>query len=177
MDELKGLLADAEDVLKALELPYRVVEMCTGDLSFSAMVKFDLELWAPGLRRVAGGQLLLRLRRLPGPAGQDPLPRRPGEDPLRAHLERIRPGPAPHPGRGAGNLPAGGRKTGRAGGSSTILRGTRRSGIDGLGRQTARSCRAPGWRPGHRRSVCLYCMPPARRRRRPSARVRRRPSQ
>ncbi len=48
MDELAGLLADAEDVLKALELPYRVVEMCTGDLSFSAMVKFDLELWAPG---------------------------------------------------------------------------------------------------------------------------------
>jgi len=48
LDELKGLLADAEDVLKALDLPYRVVEMCTGDLSFSAMVKFDLELWAPG---------------------------------------------------------------------------------------------------------------------------------
>ncbi|MBN2576562.1 MAG: serine--tRNA ligase, partial [Deltaproteobacteria bacterium] len=48
MDELRGLLADAEAVLKALELPYRVVEMCTGDLSFTAMVKFDLELWAPG---------------------------------------------------------------------------------------------------------------------------------
>jgi seryl-tRNA synthetase len=48
MDELRGLLSDAEDVLKALELPYRVVEMCTGDLSFTAMVKFDLELWAPG---------------------------------------------------------------------------------------------------------------------------------
>ncbi len=48
MDELQGLLADAEEVLQALELPYRVVEMCTGDLSFSAMVKFDLELWAPG---------------------------------------------------------------------------------------------------------------------------------
>ena len=48
LDELKGLLADAEAVLQALELPYRVVEMCTGDLSFSAMVKFDLELWAPG---------------------------------------------------------------------------------------------------------------------------------
>jgi seryl-tRNA synthetase len=48
MDELAGLLADAEAVLKGLELPYRVVEMCTGDLSFSAMVKFDLELWAPG---------------------------------------------------------------------------------------------------------------------------------
>jgi seryl-tRNA synthetase len=48
MNELSALLADAEDVLKALELPYRVVQMCTGDLSFSAMAKFDLELWAPG---------------------------------------------------------------------------------------------------------------------------------
>jgi seryl-tRNA synthetase len=48
MDELKGLLTDAEDVLRALELPYRVIEMCAGDLSFSAMVKFDLEVWAPG---------------------------------------------------------------------------------------------------------------------------------
>jgi seryl-tRNA synthetase len=48
MDELAGLLADAEDVLRALELPYRVVQMCTGDLSFSAMVKYDLEVWAPG---------------------------------------------------------------------------------------------------------------------------------
>jgi seryl-tRNA synthetase len=48
MDELTKLLSDAEDVLKALELPYRVVQMCTGDLSFSAMAKLDLELWAPG---------------------------------------------------------------------------------------------------------------------------------
>jgi seryl-tRNA synthetase len=48
MDELTGLLADAEDVLKVLEIPYRVVQMCTGDLSFSAMAKQDLELWAPG---------------------------------------------------------------------------------------------------------------------------------
>ncbi len=48
MDELTALLSDAEDILKGLEIPYRVVEMCTGDLSFSAMAKFDLELWAPG---------------------------------------------------------------------------------------------------------------------------------
>ena len=48
MDELSSLLSDAEDVLRGLELPYRVVQMCTGDLSFSAMAKFDLELWAPG---------------------------------------------------------------------------------------------------------------------------------
>ena len=48
MDELTALLSDAEDVLRGLELPYRVVQMCTGDLSFSSMAKFDLELWAPG---------------------------------------------------------------------------------------------------------------------------------
>jgi seryl-tRNA synthetase len=48
MDELTALLSDAEDVLRGLEIPYRVVQMCTGDLSFSAMAKFDLELWAPG---------------------------------------------------------------------------------------------------------------------------------
>jgi seryl-tRNA synthetase len=48
MDELTALLSDAEDILKGLDLPYRVVQMCTGDLSFSAMAKFDLELWAPG---------------------------------------------------------------------------------------------------------------------------------
>ncbi|MDW7981654.1 MAG: serine--tRNA ligase [Thermomicrobium sp.] len=47
-DELQRLVADAEDVLQRLELPYRVVQMCTGDLSFTAAKKFDLEVWAPG---------------------------------------------------------------------------------------------------------------------------------
>jgi seryl-tRNA synthetase len=46
--ELDGLLADAEEILKRLELPYRVVEMVTGDLSFAACKKLDLEAWAPG---------------------------------------------------------------------------------------------------------------------------------
>lgn len=46
--ELDSLLADAEAVCRGLGLPYRVVEMCTGDLSFTAARKFDLEVWAPG---------------------------------------------------------------------------------------------------------------------------------
>ncbi len=46
--ELEGLLGDAEAILQQLELPYRVVEMVTGDLSFTACKKFDLETWAPG---------------------------------------------------------------------------------------------------------------------------------
>jgi seryl-tRNA synthetase len=46
--ELTKLLADAEDVCRRLDLPYRVVQMCTGDLSFQAAMKYDLEVWAPG---------------------------------------------------------------------------------------------------------------------------------
>ena len=45
--ELDTLIQDAEDILQLLKLPYRVVQMCTGDLSFVAAIKFDLELWAP----------------------------------------------------------------------------------------------------------------------------------
>jgi seryl-tRNA synthetase len=45
--ELQKLLADAEAVLRALELPYRVVDLCTGDLGFSAARTFDIEVWLP----------------------------------------------------------------------------------------------------------------------------------
>jgi len=47
-DQLEGLLKDAEAVCQALEIPYRVIEMCTGDLGFQATKKYDLEMWAPG---------------------------------------------------------------------------------------------------------------------------------
>src|SRR4030095_14199170 len=47
-EELDGLLGDAEEVCRRLELPYRVVEMCTGDLSFVSARKYDVEVWAPG---------------------------------------------------------------------------------------------------------------------------------
>ena len=42
------ITADAEYVLQKLELPYRVLELCTGDLGFSAARTFDLEVWLPG---------------------------------------------------------------------------------------------------------------------------------
>jgi seryl-tRNA synthetase len=47
-DELERLTADAEAVLQKLELPYRVMLLATGDLSFAAAKTHDLELWAPG---------------------------------------------------------------------------------------------------------------------------------
>ncbi len=48
---LTELMTDAELVLQRLGLPYRVVQMCTGDLGFSAAKKFDLEVWMPSYGR------------------------------------------------------------------------------------------------------------------------------
>lgn len=47
-EELEALTASAEDVLKRLELPYRVVTLSTGDMGFSAAKTYDLEVWLPG---------------------------------------------------------------------------------------------------------------------------------
>jgi seryl-tRNA synthetase len=46
--ELDALTSHAEEVLKRLELPYRVVELCTGDLGFASAKTYDLEVWLPG---------------------------------------------------------------------------------------------------------------------------------
>jgi len=50
-DELESLVKDACAVLEALELPYRVLELCTGDLSFAAAKCYDLEVYAPGVKK------------------------------------------------------------------------------------------------------------------------------
>jgi len=47
-DELETLVTNAEDVLKGLGLHYRILELCSGDISFSAAKCYDIELWAPG---------------------------------------------------------------------------------------------------------------------------------
>ena len=47
-DELESLVADAEKVLQLLELHYRVIELCTGDLGFGSAKTYDLEVWSPG---------------------------------------------------------------------------------------------------------------------------------
>jgi seryl-tRNA synthetase len=50
-DELEKLRADAERLLRKLELPYRVLLMCGGDLGFAQAKKYDLEVWAAGQKR------------------------------------------------------------------------------------------------------------------------------
>ncbi len=47
-DELEALVRDVEHVLQTLELPYRVLQLCSGDMSFAAAKCYDIELWAPG---------------------------------------------------------------------------------------------------------------------------------
>lgn len=50
-DELELLVNDAEDILKALNIPYRVLMLCTGDLSFSAAKCYDIEVWSPAEKK------------------------------------------------------------------------------------------------------------------------------
>jgi len=50
-DELELLVKDAEDVLQRLEIPYRVILLCTGDMGFGQSKTYDLEAWAPGEKR------------------------------------------------------------------------------------------------------------------------------
>jgi len=47
-DELEKLVADAEDVCRRLGLPYRVLQLCTGDLGFASAMTYDIEVWAAG---------------------------------------------------------------------------------------------------------------------------------
>jgi len=50
-DELESLLKNAEKVLQLLGLPYRVLKLCVGDLSFASSKCYDIEAWAPGVGR------------------------------------------------------------------------------------------------------------------------------
>ena len=47
LDDLNSLLSNAEEILQLLDLPYQVIELCTGDLGFSSSKTFDIEVWMP----------------------------------------------------------------------------------------------------------------------------------
>ncbi|TGM08397.1 serine--tRNA ligase [Leptospira barantonii] len=50
-EEHKKMLSHAENILKKLELPYRVIILCTGDISANSSITYDIEVWMPGLNR------------------------------------------------------------------------------------------------------------------------------
>jgi seryl-tRNA synthetase len=47
-DELEAMVEDGLDICRRLEIPHRLVQMCTGDLGFTAAKKYDIEIWTPG---------------------------------------------------------------------------------------------------------------------------------
>jgi seryl-tRNA synthetase len=49
-DEFESLLKDTESVVKSLELPYRIMLLCTGDMTFASAITYDIEVYAPGMR-------------------------------------------------------------------------------------------------------------------------------
>ncbi|MBE0481489.1 MAG: serine--tRNA ligase [Dehalococcoidia bacterium] len=48
--ELESMVANAEEVCRRLDLPYRIIQLCSGDLGFAATMSYDIEIWAPGSR-------------------------------------------------------------------------------------------------------------------------------
>ena len=86
-DEYQLIRENQEAILQALEIPYRVLVMCAGDLGGSAAKKVDHEAWLPGGRAIHGGHVRDERNRLPGPAPrhQDALE---GREPFPPHAQR-----------------------------------------------------------------------------------------
>ena len=110
---LEEMVGHAEAILQKLELPYRVVLLCTGDMGFGAAKTYDLEVWLPAQNTYREISSLLELRGLPGAAHAGALSQRAGQDRTRAHAQRLGPGRGPHAGGRAGELPAGRRQRSR----------------------------------------------------------------
>ena len=109
-DELERLTANAEEVLKRLELPYRTVLLCTGDMGFASAKTYDIEVWLPGqntYREISSctNTEAFQARR----ANIRSSGRGNRESRLRAHAERLGPRGGPDADCDPGELPAGGR--------------------------------------------------------------------
>jgi len=89
-DELESLVKDGTAILDALELPYRVVLLCGGDMGFGAAKCYDLETFAPAVGKWLSF-FLLELRRLPGAPRRDSPQERRQQVQTRSHTERLRP--------------------------------------------------------------------------------------
>ena len=106
-DELERLTHDAEEILQRLELPYRVITLCTGDLGFSSAKTYDLEVWLPAAAEYKEISSCSNFRGLPGALRQLALPaRKVRQVGVSAHPERQRPRRGPHVGRNHRKLPA-----------------------------------------------------------------------
>ena len=100
-EELTG---HAETILKRLELPYRVVTLCTGDMGFSVGQDLRPRSLAAGAERLPRDLLVQQLRGVPGAPHAGALPQREGQAGAGAHAERLGPRGRAHAGRDPGEL-------------------------------------------------------------------------
>ena len=120
-DELEKLTANAEEVLKRLELPYRTMLLCTGDMGFASAKTYDIEVWLPSQKTYreissCSNTMAFQARRAQHqvpPAGH-------GQGGVRPHAERLRPGGRPHADRDPRELPAEGRLRRDPGGAAPL---------------------------------------------------------
>ena len=90
-DALEEMTRHAETILQRLELPYRVVALCTADIGFASAKTYDLEVWLPGQNTYREISSVLELRGVPGAADAGALSQRAGQARARPHAERIGP--------------------------------------------------------------------------------------
>ena len=103
---LEELTGHAEKVLQQLELPYRVVALCTGDIGFAQRQDLRPRSLAAGAGHLSRDLLVLQLRGVPGAAHAGALAQsRHRQARAAAHAERLRRRRRPRAGRGAGELP------------------------------------------------------------------------
>ncbi len=107
--ELETLTGHAEKVLQLLELPYRVMALCSGDIGFSAAKTYDIEVWLPGqscYREISSCSTFgdFQARRASIRFREDEK----GKAGICPHPERLRPGCGAHAGGNSGKLSAGG---------------------------------------------------------------------
>jgi seryl-tRNA synthetase len=135
---LEEIVRSAEDVLEALELPYRVVEMCTADLGFSQARKFDLEVWMPSYGRYVEISSCSNFRDFQARRANIRFRRAPG-----AHAERLRPGGGAYGGRAPRERADGGRRGEPPGGPRPVPRWRAPVGSRGLTRDGGQPRGAP----------------------------------
>ena len=106
-DELEAMVRNAEEVLQRLKLPYRVVELCTGDMGFGAAKTYDLEVWLPGQNTYREISSCSNCEDFQARRANIRYRKEKKGKPLFVHtLERVRFGGGPHAGRRVRKLPA-----------------------------------------------------------------------
>ncbi|WLB33139.1 serine--tRNA ligase [Bradyrhizobium japonicum] len=111
-DEHERMLACAEEVLRRLDLHYRVMTLCTGDMGFSSQKTYDIEVWMPGqgeggaFREISSCSVCGDFQ---APPHGRPLARSGRQAAIRAHAERLRHRARPRADRRDGDLSTGGR--------------------------------------------------------------------